>query len=285
MASLPRGRRPLWLVMMLVSAACLTASLLRLWPSVPSSLAEAAWSACCDPSAAMADPFRPMVARVWVGMGLVIAGRAVLRAARRLRRTRALVASVGRDKATVPRYLSRMLTEERLAHRVDLVEGRAPFAFCHGLIRPRICISRGLIGRLKPSQVRAVLIHEHHHVVNLHPLQGLLFGFVADALFFLPVLADVRDSHEASCELAADRHAIERTGRDALAGAILRMIGHSGLSRSLDGLAVSGLNVTRARVDQILGAGPARSTLSLHRTALTAAALAAGCLVWMTALA
>lgn len=285
MSSVGWNRRPRWILVTSISAICLGASLLRLWPSDPSTAAATAWSACCDPSAALPVSFRAVVAPVWLGAAAVVLGRGLLRAARRLRNTQSLVATLEPSSAPLPPEFSRMLMEEGLAQWVDVVDEASPFAFCHGLIRPRICMSRGLLETLSPDQARAVLFHEHHHLVNRHPLQALMMGILVDALFFLPVIADLRDSHEALSELRADRRAIERTGREPLAGALLRLIAHPGQRPIPQGLAVSRLDVTRARVDQILGDRPLRTFVSFHRVALTLASLAAGCLMWMSALA
>ncbi|MBI1912521.1 MAG: M48 family metalloprotease [Deltaproteobacteria bacterium] len=62
-------------------------------------------------------------------------------------------------------------------------------AFTHGLIKPRIYISTGLIKSLERSELLSVFAHELHHKRNYDPLRFFLFNFLRDAFFYLPLIS------------------------------------------------------------------------------------------------
>jgi len=107
---------------------------------------------------------------------------------------------------------------------VDLVDAEDPFSFVHGLLRPRVAISRGLVDRLSPVELRAALEHEAYHLRNRDPLRSLVARALTEALFLLPSLAVLQRRYEAGRELAADRRAEEAWGRRSLAGALLKAL-------------------------------------------------------------
>jgi len=104
-------------------------------------------------------------------------------------------------------------------------------AFTHGIFRPRVYVSTGLLKSLTRDEVRAVLLHEASHRRGRDPLKFLLAAFVRDAFFFLPVGGYIERLFQVEKERAADDSAVERTGDPlTLAGAILKVaISGSGL--------------------------------------------------------
>jgi hypothetical protein len=107
--------------------------------------------------------------------------------------------------------------------RAIVFEDSRPQAFCAGLLRPRVFVSRGAVAALTPDQLDVVLAHEMHHVRRRDPLRLLVARVLADALFFLPVLRRAADRYRALAEVAADEAAVRRTGnkRAPLAAALL----------------------------------------------------------------
>jgi Zn-dependent protease with chaperone function len=135
-----------------------------------------------------------------------------------------------------------------------VVRTDAPVAFCFGQLRPRICISTGLVDTLTNRELKAVLLHEDRHRLHHDPLRGLVAESVAMLLFFLPIAAELRDLFLTSMELDADRHAARLSGRPALAGAILKIISHPLAAKSITAVAgVSGICPTDARIAQLTG--------------------------------
>lgn len=93
----------------------------------------------------------------------------------------------------------------------DVLETDAPGAWCVGLLRPRVLMTRGLIARLPAHQLRVVLAHEHGHALRWDNLRHLLAGI---ATFFTlratrqRLLAALRLAAEQAC----DRMAVEHVG-------------------------------------------------------------------------
>lgn len=99
-----------------------------------------------------------------------------------------------------------------------------PAAFCAGLLRPRLVVSTGLLERLDAEEQRAVLCHELVHARSREPLKCLLARMAARTFFWLPALGALLDRYLLVKELAADRDAVSRTSRAALAGALSRVM-------------------------------------------------------------
>jgi hypothetical protein len=114
---------------------------------------------------------------------------------------------------------------ERSTGRGDVVvidDGRL-LAFCAGLVRPRVYISRAVIERLDERAVAAVLAHERHHARRRDPLRLATRQVLSQALFFVPGLSALHRRQELLSELAADAWAIDCApqGRASLAQAML----------------------------------------------------------------
>nr|WP_246127551.1 M56 family metallopeptidase [Amycolatopsis rhizosphaerae] len=105
--------------------------------------------------------------------------------------------------------------------RVDCVVAAAPSAFTAGLVRPRVSVTSAAVTALDPQELQAVLVHESAHVRRRDPLRRVLIKAATDVVFFVPALRWWGERQRESSELAADRSAIERVGRKAVAGALL----------------------------------------------------------------
>jgi len=174
-----------------------------------------------------------------VVLGLALSGLAVtaltvggalreLLAARRLRRALTALA---------PRPLGEVL----------VIDDERPRAFCAGWLRPRVYVSTGAIAQLDEAALGAVLAHERHHARRRDPLRFAAGRVMAQALFFLPGLAELAGRQEALAELSSDESAINAApgNRSALARAMLHF---SEASRPDDPAGVA-----PERVDHLLG--------------------------------
>lgn len=140
--------------------------------------------------------------------------------------------------------------------RCTILAERESLAFCAGLLRPRIYLSRGTVAQLSDRELEAVVAHEHHHLRSRDPLRLLVLQTLADALFFLPVLKVMVNRYAALLELSADQAAIDAVGsRQPIASALLRFADAPRGSVAMAGIAaerVSQLhgdpNVTRWRL-------------------------------------
>ncbi len=133
--------------------------------------------------------------------------------------------------------------------RVFVISDRLPRAFCAGLLRPRVYLSSGALDSLDAEELLAVVAHERHHRQRRDPLRLLVVRVLADALFFVPVLARLRTRYAQLAEMAADDAAV-RALRDPapLASALLRF-GETSSPAVVVGIAPE-------RVDHLLGSPP-----------------------------
>jgi Zn-dependent protease with chaperone function len=100
----------------------------------------------------------------------------------------------------------RSLAEPDERQRFETIESREQFAYCVGLLRPKIVVSRGLLERLAPQQLDVVLRHEQAHVLRRDNLRLWLAGL---ALLPMPsrakrhLFADLALAGEQVCDRAA----------------------------------------------------------------------------------
>ncbi len=99
-----------------------------------------------------------------------------------------------------------------------------PGAFCVGLLRPRVVVTTALLERLEPEEQEAAVCHELAHARSREPLKCLLARLAARTFFWLPAVGALLDRYLLVKELAADREAIARTSRPALAGALSQVL-------------------------------------------------------------
>jgi hypothetical protein len=123
--------------------------------------------------------------------------------------------SLSRGAAAHRRFISRLpLRGERGVggRSVTVIAGSRPMAFCAGLLRPRIYLSEGALGRLGGGELSAIVAHEAHHAARRDPLRILCARAVGSAFG--------RREQELA-ELAADHAAARGSGAPALASALL----------------------------------------------------------------
>ncbi len=159
---------------------------------------------------------------------------------------------------------------------VVCVAGEDRTAFCAGLLRPRVYVTRGAATALAPDELDAVLVHEQAHARRRDPLRGLLRHAAADVLFFVPVTSWWAARRREHAELRADSAAIHQVGAPALAGALLSATG-SGVpvtAAAFDG-------TTAARVAALTGEQIPRRRLSLLSLALSFGGLIAAISLFM----
>lgn len=126
--------------------------------------------------------------------------------------------------------LASLAAELDLTGRLQLREDPAAYSYCHGLLRPRIVISRGLVEALDRQALRAVVAHEGHHLRAGDPLRGALSGVLAALAFPLPMVAGLRRVYLEAREIEADRAALALAGRPALVRALLVALRQPGAS-------------------------------------------------------
>jgi hypothetical protein len=182
---------------------------------------------------------------------LFLFGHGVWRGLRQLRRTHGVVRTMLHlPRAPQPPLITALAQTLELTDRIDIVVHDAPEAFCYGLVRPRICLTSGLVAVLSPQELEAVLRHERHHLRQGDPLRTLGWTILSGTFWWLE---DRAEHAHLVRELAADRAVIAEQGRSSLASALLKLLTtpRAGGLSSTD-MAISGLSVTDARIDQLV---------------------------------
>jgi len=150
------------------------------------------------------------------------------------------------------RRLSRPL--DGAAYR--LVDSPGLLAWCVGVLRPEVVLSRGLVERLGPERLRAVVAHERAHAERLDNLRALLLAWCTIA--WPPgrrarIRADLGLDNELCCDRAAADHlgdpalvvaALEDLARTTSSGPVPRRglaFGSGDLAGRLGHLATDGL--------------------------------------------
>ena len=145
-----------------------------------------------------------------------------------------LIVAIGREAW---RHQRLAVSLGRLAHEAT-IEGQAVAlvpglgaAVVAGLRRPRIYCATDLHERLDPDELRAVILHEHHHQIDRGPARLVLIGALAQVLGRFGVGRAWMERERARIEIAADAYALDSgASRPALAGALLKLASSPGLS-------------------------------------------------------
>ncbi len=128
---------------------------------------------------------------------------ALAKARRRMNRTKRYIRSV----------------EKRVIRQAPLIPGLSSvkvfddpnaLAFTAGFLRPKIYLSHSLLKNLDKSELRAVVLHESHHLRKRDPLKSLLTSFLADFLFFFPIVHFLKKSCVLTSEIKADSYCAAR---------------------------------------------------------------------------
>ena len=115
--------------------------------------------------------------------------------------------------------------EQVLGVKVLLIEDDRCFCCCAGLLAPRIIISTEMLSRLDDDELTAVLAHERAHAQRRDPARAVAVRVAASALFYLPLARHLANKALVASELGADASASSVSGKDALVGALLKVLG------------------------------------------------------------
>lgn len=213
-----------------------------------------------------------------VGTGAAIGARSLVR---QVRDSRELDRRV--RELTVPSPPDLVAAAERArVGDVVLVDAAEAFSFAYGAVVPRVAISRGLVDSVSAAELEAVLAHERYHVRNLDPLKVLIARALPAVFFYLPALKVLRERYVAGRELAADRRAVRRCGREPLAGALLKVVRGPAWPELRTAAAIGGPDLLEVRLAQLETGSEPRLSLLTPRSvvaSLAGALLLTGLLV------
>lgn len=121
-------------------------------------------------------------------------------------------------------FVESTIEELNLNSKIDIVEDNNKFSFCYGLLRPKICLSTGLLKDLTKIELKAVLLHESYHLKNNDPLKILLGKTSAIMFFFIPLLRDIQSYYAFSKEIAADEVVIRNGNKHSLISVLSKLM-------------------------------------------------------------
>jgi hypothetical protein len=170
---------------------------------------------------------------------------------RQHRATRRLVAHVNANKVPVAADVRVAAERAGLGDALDVVDGIEPWSFTYGLRAPRVAVSSQLAVSATAKELDAVLAHERYHVRNRDPLKVVIARAIPPAFFFLPALGHLRSRYLAGRELAADRRAVQATGRRPLAAALYRVVAGPGWPELATAAAIGGDDLLDVRLTQL----------------------------------
>lgn len=217
-----------------------------------------------------------LAGRMWAGavlLTLSVAGavRSARRLWRGLRATRAVDLQVRNLTVDEPPAVRIAARKAGFTTPVEVVEDTAPFAFTHGLLRPRVTVSSGLVASATSAELQAVLAHEAEHARGRDPLRTLITTVLTARHFALPLLEHLGTVFTAERELAADRYAVSQCGVGAVAGALLKVGGAPRWAHPAPAAGMGGRDLLEARIRQLEGEdAPPPARPGRRRVALTA---------------
>jgi Zn-dependent protease with chaperone function len=220
--------------------------------------------------------------RIWPAIGFfAIVGAGTIRALwsvrSQLRATDQLARHVRSSQLEPCHKLESAAAAAGVEDRVVLVDEERAFSFTFGFLRPRVAVSRGLVDLTSTDELSATLEHERYHVGNLDPLKVVIARAAGPALFYLPVLRDLRRRYVTGRELAADRRAARACGPQPLAGALYKVSSGPRWSELGAAAAIGADDLLELRVTQ-LETGREPPIPQTSRAALAASVAALGLL-------
>ena len=169
--------------------------------------------------------------------------------------------------------LRRTAARVGLSHQVVCLNEDARYAYCAGLLFPRVHVSLGAVRSLRAEELEAVLLHERHHLRRRDPLRSLIARGVGALFLFVPLISELAERFEIARELDADHAALAAQGTPrGLAGALLTL---GEQPRILSALGISSWSLSSVRIDQLAGI---RSSVLLPAPSARSIALTSGIL-------
>ena len=159
-----------------------------------------------------------------------------------------------------------------------------PIAGVTGFLRPRLFIDRRIVHACTDAELAAILAHEAEHVARRDYLIQLLFYFTPGARGFRRLASPIEAAWKHACEEAADRAAVRKGLRLALATALVKLAGLvvAGAPESIAASTLIDAPDLKTRISRVLLSRPTTER-RLRRAWLVPAALVAAGLILQSA--
>lgn len=139
-------------------------------------------------------------------------------------KTRRYIKNILEKTSPFPLRIKKIARELGIENKLVATRSGSFTSFCFGLFSPKICLNLKFASSLTKEELRAVFLHEIHHLKNKDPLKILLAQTLQPLLFFLPILKDFQNHYLLSKEVAADRTVLKQAGVFALRNALIKSI-------------------------------------------------------------
>lgn len=107
---------------------------------------------------------------------------------------------------------------------VQEIKNSQSFVFCYGVFSPRIYISSTIVHALTPRELKAVLLHEKHHIQTREPAR-FLFLKLLTGFSIIPGIKKLTSTYLSFAEIAADELATDNfTQKSFLASAMDKIL-------------------------------------------------------------
>jgi Zn-dependent protease with chaperone function len=136
-----------------------------------------------------------------------------------------------------------------------VIDAAAPVAYCLWGRPATIVLSSGALEVLDPAQLEAVLAHERAHLAGRHHLLIALTRGLAAAFPGVPLFGRGLDHVARLSEMCADDSAARRSGRPALAGALLAMATGAAVPAGALGAMACAVSARLGRLAEVPGRG------------------------------
>jgi Zn-dependent protease with chaperone function len=195
------------------------------WPTRAPARALVLWQAI-----ALAGGFSMIGALIGAGIALaphhtlgggILIGTAVGLAGHLLGHLAATIASVVRSRSRHRALLELLTSPDPSRPQTLILDAATPVAYCLPAGFSSITVlSRGLLDRLSPAELAAVIAHERAHLTQRHDIVLVAFRAWHSALPWFPIAARAAEEVAVLVELLADDGARRTTPDDVLARAI-----------------------------------------------------------------
>ena len=203
------------------------------------------------------------LASATIGVGSLLAG--TIRSVRLVSRVRA-------NGVEMPPLLWSVTSGLGIQNRVVCLESPYLLAFCFGLFRPMVCVSRPMLTHLEPGELQAVLAHEREHLRARDPLRLMCMRALARAFFMIPAAGEMYRRYVLRRELQADQRRIVACQREPLASALLKLITAHPVATDV----VAGFNLLEERIEHVTNPTMASATTIPWSKALAQGMVVAG---------
>lgn len=139
-------------------------------------------------------------------------------------KTRKYIKNILKNITPLPFKIRRIAKELGIENKLVVTKSGNFTSFCFGLFYSRICLNLKFVSSLTKEELRAVLLHEVHHLKNKDPLKILIAQTLQSLLFFLPISKDFQNHYLLSQEIAADKEVLKQTRVFALRNALIKSI-------------------------------------------------------------